>query len=94
VEREGDRVYMAPEVMARGQSGTAADIYSLGLIMLEAAGNVILPDNGEAWHKLRSDDTSDVDLSAFSVSLVRLIKAMMASDPARRPSAKQILAHP
>ena len=54
--------------------------------MLEAAGNVVLPDNGEAWQKLRNDDLSDVDLSNFSVSLVRLIKTMMSKEPHRRPS--------
>lgn len=62
--------------------------------MLEAAGNVILPDNGDAWQKLRNDDVSDVDLSAFSVSLVRLIKSMMCSDPQGRPSIEEVLAHP
>ncbi|KAJ1020622.1 hypothetical protein NDA16_004015 [Ustilago loliicola] len=47
LEREGDRVYLAPEVIFHGQYGKAADVFSLGLILLEAAGNVELPDNGE-----------------------------------------------
>lgn len=36
-----------------------ADIFSLGLIMLEIAANIILPDNGIHWQKLRSGDLSD-----------------------------------
>jgi mitosis inhibitor protein kinase SWE1 len=42
-EREGDREYMAPEIL-RGQYGREADIFSLGMIMLECAGNIVVPD--------------------------------------------------
>lgn len=34
---------------------------SLGILLLEAALNVVLPSNGEAWVKLRSDDFSDIE---------------------------------
>lgn len=34
---------------------------SMGILLLEAALNVVLPSNGEAWVKLRSDDFSDID---------------------------------
>ena len=84
LEREGDREYIAPEIIFDGQYSKAADVFSLGLIMLEAAGNVILPDNGEAWQKLRNDDLGDVDLSMISNSLIRLIEACLQSDPQRR----------
>jgi mitosis inhibitor protein kinase SWE1 len=94
LEREGDREYIAPEIIFDGQYSQAADVFSLGLIMLEAAGNVILPDNGEAWQKLRNDDFSDVDLSMISYSLIRLIEACMRSNPEKRPSAEQIQQHP
>jgi mitosis inhibitor protein kinase SWE1 len=94
LEREGDREYIAPEIIFDGQYSKAADVFSLGLIMLEAAGNVILPDNGEAWQKLRNDDLGDVDLSMISNSLIRLIEACLQSDPQRRPTAEQIQQHP
>lgn len=94
LEREGDREYLAPEVMFKGRYDRPADIFSLGLVMLEAAGNVFLPDNGEPWQKLRSDDLSDVDLSQYSVSLVRLIRACLNPDPTKRPTIEAILAHP
>jgi mitosis inhibitor protein kinase SWE1 len=33
---------------------------SLGMIMLEAATNVVVPDQGEPWHRLRREDLSQV----------------------------------
>lgn len=59
VDIEGDREYMAPE-MLKGQVGQPADVFSLGLITLEAAANVVLPDNGPTWIALRSGDLSEV----------------------------------
>lgn len=94
VEREGDREYIAPEIIFQGHYSKAADVFSLGLIMLEAAGNVILPDNGEPWQKLRNDDLSDVDLSTISTSLIRLIEACMQSKPENRPTTEEIQEHP
>lgn len=57
-EKEGDREYMAPEVL-RGVYTRAADIFALGLITVEIAANIYLPDNGALWQKLRSGDLSD-----------------------------------
>ncbi|KAM0453493.1 hypothetical protein ACHAO4_005088 [Trichoderma viride] len=56
---EGDREYMAPE-MLEGKTDQSADIFSLGLMTLEAAANVVLPDNGPTWVALRSGDLSEV----------------------------------
>lgn len=45
IEGEGDREYIGPEIL-KGQFDKPADIFALGLIILEIAGNVQLPDNG------------------------------------------------
>lgn len=58
-ENEGDREYIAPEIISDCIYDFRADIFSLGLMIVEIAANVILPDNGNAWHKLRSGDLSD-----------------------------------
>lgn len=58
-ENEGDREYIAPEIISDSIYDFRADIFSLGLMVVEIATNVILPDNGNAWHKLRSGDLSD-----------------------------------
>jgi mitosis inhibitor protein kinase SWE1 len=48
-DREGDRVYMPPE-MLRGHYSMAADIFSYGLMILEVATNICVPDGGgECW---------------------------------------------
>lgn len=94
LEREGDRVYLAPEVIFHGQYGKAADVFSLGLILLEAAGNVELPDNGEPWQKLRRDDFSDVDLSALSGPMLRVLTRLLCSNPEERATMDEIVALP
>ncbi|GME96297.1 unnamed protein product [Ambrosiozyma monospora] len=58
-DREGDREYIAPEVISKHMYGKPADIFSCGLIMVEIAANIILPDNGQSWQKLRSGDLTD-----------------------------------
>ncbi|KAH3667240.1 hypothetical protein OGAPHI_002889 [Ogataea philodendri] len=58
-DREGDREYIAPEVISKHIYGKPADIFSCGLIMVEIAANIILPDNGTSWQKLRSGDLTD-----------------------------------
>ncbi|KAF4636985.1 hypothetical protein G7Y89_g1082 [Cudoniella acicularis] len=65
IEGEGDREYIGPEILL-GQYDKPADVFALGLIMLEIAGNVQLPDNGPTWQRLRSGDMSDVPSLTFS----------------------------
>ncbi|KAK2603678.1 mitosis inhibitor protein kinase swe1 [Conoideocrella luteorostrata] len=65
---EGDREYMAPE-MLKGHAGQSADVFSLGLMTLEAAANVVLPDNGPTWIALRSGDLSEVPSLTWTPSL-------------------------
>ncbi|KAF9886158.1 hypothetical protein FE257_011983 [Aspergillus nanangensis] len=65
IEGEGDREYIGPEILM-GLYDKPADIFSLGLIMFEIAGNVELPDNGLSWQKLRNGDTSDVPSLTWS----------------------------
>ncbi len=59
IEGEGDREYMGPEIL-QGKYDKPADIFALGLIVLEIACNVFLPDNGPIWVALREGDMSVV----------------------------------
>lgn len=68
VDIEGDREYMAPE-MLKGKATRSADVFSLGLITLEAAANVALPDNGPTWVALRSGDLSEVPSLTWTSSV-------------------------
>ncbi|KAF9222710.1 hypothetical protein BS17DRAFT_708453 [Gyrodon lividus] len=91
-EREGDKVYLAREVL-QGTYGKAADIFSFGMMMLETATNIVVPDQGDSWHRLRQEDFSQVDLDG-SPELFDLIKSMMRTDPAKRVDIQGVWGHP
>ncbi|KAK0726961.1 hypothetical protein B0T26DRAFT_764398 [Lasiosphaeria miniovina] len=59
IDGEGDREYIGPEIL-RGRFDKPADVFALGLIILEIACNVYLPDNGPTWQALRNADMSMV----------------------------------
>lgn len=63
-------------------------------MVLEAAANVVLPDNGLPWRKLRENDLSDVDIGHLSDELVYIIVHLLQSDPAQRTTIDQLQAHP
>lgn len=94
LEREGDREYIAPEVIFESKYGKPADIFSLGLILLEAACSVEIPDNGAPWHKLRCNDFSDVSFDAISATLQSVITSMLSAEPSMRPTASDLVDMP
>jgi len=49
---EGDSKYLAAEVL-NDKPTKAADIFSLGITILELATDLELPTNGVFWHELR-----------------------------------------
>ena len=65
IEGEGDRRYIGDEILV-GKYDKPADIFALGLIMLEIAANIELPDNGASWQRLRNGDMSEVPSLTFS----------------------------
>lgn len=105
-EIEGDREYLCPEALQDAEPGPESDIYSLGILTLEAALNVCLPSNGDAWVKLRNDDYSDLDehyvqreqqvglteLPVVSGRLLTTIKQMMLSSPQWRMQLEEVRA--
>ncbi|KAF9526670.1 hypothetical protein CPB83DRAFT_857597 [Crepidotus variabilis] len=92
-EREGDKLYLAPEVL-QGRYSKAADVFSFGMTILETATNIVVPDQGEAWHRLRNEDFSQVDLDDDSDKLVKLIQQMMRRDPSLRLTIAEVWSHP
>lgn len=54
-DTEGNPKYLAAEVL-RGIYTSAADIFSLGIMMVELASGKPLPSNGHTWHQLRSGE--------------------------------------
>jgi mitosis inhibitor protein kinase SWE1 len=85
IEAEGDREYIGPEILM-GRYDKPADIFALGLIMLETAGNVELPDNGVSWQKLRNGDMSDVPSLTWSSGTSGIERDSTGNPLSREPS--------
>ncbi|KAL8710833.1 MAG: hypothetical protein Q9220_004636 [cf. Caloplaca sp. 1 TL-2023] len=73
IDGEGDREYIGPEIL-RGQFDKPGDVFALGLMMLEIAGNVMLPDNGASWQRLRAGDMSDVPSLTWSSETSNILR--------------------
>lgn len=75
IEGEGDRHYLAKEALQQGRFDKPADIFALGLMLAEIAGNCVIPEYGENWQKLRSGEFASVlpslTWSAESATLTR-----------------------
>jgi mitosis inhibitor protein kinase SWE1 len=69
IDREGDRVYVAKEIITESKYSIKCDIFSLGLTMLETSFNVLLPCEGSLWHTLRDQEFR------IDVNQVRLMPA-------------------
>jgi len=94
--KEGDAKYLAPELIMGNinQFTPKADIFSLGMTILELAGNFDLPSGGDAWTSLRKDSFPIEQTKHLSDELFELLTSMLSSDLRKRPSANEILAHP
>lgn len=96
---EGDCQFMAKELLSGGPLQRSADIFSLGLALLDvaAAPGTELPMEGEGWHKLRDDPQSLVSgpgalpLAFAAQGLQLLVPPMMNPDPTCRPTAADVL---
>ena len=67
---------------------------SFGLVLLEVATNICVPDGGPAWQALRCNDFGVIDLSPLSPALADLITSCMDMEPTYRPAIEQIVSHP
>ncbi|XP_067421808.1 membrane-associated tyrosine- and threonine-specific cdc2-inhibitory kinase [Emydura macquarii macquarii] len=88
--QEGDPRYMAPELL-RGEYSEAADVFSLGMTILEIACNMELPNGGEGWQQLRQGYLPPEFTAGLSSELRALLAAMLEPDPRLRPSVEALL---
>ncbi|XP_074854502.1 membrane-associated tyrosine- and threonine-specific cdc2-inhibitory kinase [Carettochelys insculpta] len=88
--QEGDPRYMAPELL-RGEYSEAADVFSLGMTILEIACNMELPNGGEGWQQLRQGYLPPEFTAGLSSELRTLLGAMLEPDPKLRPSVEALL---
>ncbi|KAH8924877.1 kinase-like protein [Atractiella rhizophila] len=92
-DREGDRDYLAPEILGQ-RYGKEADLFSLGILLLEAATNLVLPQNGTSWQKLRRANLEEVEFHFLSPQLYAFLTQLLAFLPEDRTSADELLQHP
>ncbi|XP_051272619.1 membrane-associated tyrosine- and threonine-specific cdc2-inhibitory kinase [Dicentrarchus labrax] len=91
--QEGDPRYMAPELL-RGEYGPAADVFSLGISILELACNIEVPNGGEGWQQLRKGSLPSEFTSGLSTELQTVLRMMLAPEPSERPTVSELLALP
>ncbi|XP_072229933.1 membrane-associated tyrosine- and threonine-specific cdc2-inhibitory kinase [Leuresthes tenuis] len=91
--QEGDPRYMAPELL-RGEYGPAADVFSLGVSILELACNMEVPNGGEGWQQLRQGHLPSEITNGLSAELQSVLKMMLAPKPSERPTVSELLALP
>ncbi|CAH0494053.1 unnamed protein product [Peronospora farinosa] len=87
---EGDAKYIAKELLSSAARLPSADIFCLGIMMLEIATGVALPEAGQKWHDLREGELPPFALS-YTEGFRKLIRQMMDPDATKRPSAVDIL---
>ncbi|PWC05486.1 serine/threonine-protein kinase [Agromyces badenianii] len=82
--------YLSPEQVTGTAPGTAADVYSLGLVLLEArTGRTAYP--GPAAESAPARLSHDPEIpEALGGEWVALLRAMTAREPAARPSALEV----
>jgi len=90
---EGDSKYLAPEVLS-GKFSMKADIFSLGITLLELACDLDLPANGKLWHELRQGSLPSSIKRHISRDLQNVLECMLNPNDNVRPSAVQLLHHP
>ncbi|KAL7079516.1 hypothetical protein ACQ4LE_001567 [Meloidogyne hapla] len=90
---EGDGKYLAAEVL-NDKPTKAADIFSLGMTILELATDLDLPNNGVFWHEIRNRMIDEKYIKALSTDLRRVIAWMIDPCPLNRPKAIELLRDP
>lgn len=88
VINEGDIAYAAPEVL-QGNGCPVSDVFSLGLVLFEAATGVVMPECGDQWQMLRRGELPK--LPNLSKNLVNIIKRMIRPSPTDRITIQEIL---
>ncbi|KAG8541620.1 hypothetical protein GDO81_028605 [Engystomops pustulosus] len=91
--QEGDPRYMAPELLD-GVFTKAADVFSLGMTLLEVACNMELPKGGEGWQQLRQGHLPTEFTSELPPDFLKVLSGMLEPDYRCRANVDWLLSLP
>lgn len=91
--RGGDSRYMAQEILDE-KFTCKADIFSLGVVILEISTGMDPPKYGSLWHRLRDGGGIPIELSSHISAELHRIIVMMLQDYENRPTARELLKMP
>lgn len=93
----GTTTYMSPERIKGGRYGTASDVWSVGLLLVECAAGSFPFKKNSNFIELLVDITSTERVALpdhLSEDCKSFLWATMAQDPAQRPAVSQLLKFP
>lgn len=91
IEFDGDRLYMAPELLCN-MCSYASDIYSTGLVLIEMLFDVGAPLKTISWSRIsKREKKKIVTESGVSLQMYSQIKQMINEDSAKRPTASDLV---
>jgi serine/threonine protein kinase len=86
-------------VLSGDKFSKAADVFSLGITILEIAVDLDVPATGALFEDLRSEDRQRLpdklmERAGLSDDLVQIIRDMLRPDPRKRPTVDDLLSRP
>jgi len=95
---EGDALYLAPELLQlEGREGGSdfapADMFALGISLVELAQGEALPSEGPEYRRLRVGGEL-AHLPHLSTGMLGLLRSLLSPNPVDRPTAAEIVQHP
>ncbi|KAF5283575.1 hypothetical protein FQR65_LT13830 [Abscondita terminalis] len=92
---EGDGKYVALEVLREKIYSKAADVFSLGLLMMETVSDVVLPNSGPDWIHIREGAVPECYTQRCLTPCFRqVIERMLLKNYLQRPSIAEVLKAP
>lgn len=91
IEFDGDRFYMAPELL-NNRCSYSSDIYSLGLVFLEILFDMHYPLKSIQWSGVNpAEKSAIVEQASLPPGGYDFLKRMISNEPQRRPTIKEVL---